>query len=565
MIDLQLQRRFEGLQMVLLRSRPGCSAWRRTSGSPLLLLLLLAVVLLAAHEIEAAGMRGLLSIQQEIKTGYVYESSGAGSAPPPAPAPAARPTLAQTIEQLWARSRSNPPPSTYNPPTYTYKPKVYNPPPTPSIPSYCNVQPQMNPICPGYKKDTPSQLPASTPAYSGPPRKPSEYTFSYSLSLVDDILNNPDAAVQDILRAMDGNDEKVQSAVNGLLKAAETSPQKAADVLAKLAAKDPDKYAKFIAELSRAAMGLGPSYRRTFTIVISFGFGSAVIEQSVQPFSLGLARDIAFGKAASARDWSPSRNDADIVISPSRVKLYGEAFAAAAAGGQASRDGLVAATAAVYCSGSNAYAEAWAAAYSEVLRVDTNGCLILEKAFAAARAMCVNGHAFAVSTSTASKQVLTCGITAGPGIIAQKSGTASGTKTITGPGIGSASWPGIASQPAQPAAAIGSGSALANPQPAAGFVVPAGGGSGAASAMAASSSQASGGAAAQSNALANGLAGMTGFNGMMMPGFVGPNGMPGMTAGAGSTAAATSNAYSSSSSSGSGSSNAMAVSGATAG
>lgn len=43
---------------------------------------------------------------------------------------------------------------------------------------------------------------------------------------------------------MDGNDEKVQSAVNGLLKAAETSPQKAADVLAKLAAKDPDKYAK---------------------------------------------------------------------------------------------------------------------------------------------------------------------------------------------------------------------------------------------------------------------------------------------------------------------------------
>ncbi|WIA34100.1 hypothetical protein OEZ86_012475 [Tetradesmus obliquus] len=386
-------------------------------------------------------------------------------------------------------------------------------------------------------------------------------------TLVDDILNSPDAAVQKLLRAMDGDEDDVSTAVNSLLKAGEASPQKAADVLAKVASKDSAKFAKLVSELSHAAMDYGGSYSRTFTIVISFGFGSAASVQSLQPFSLGIARDIAFGTAASTHGWLPPR-DADIVISPSRVKLYGEAFAAAAAGGQASRDGLVAATAAVYCSGSNAYAEAWAAAYSEVLRVDTNGCLILEKAFAAARAMCVNGHAFAVSTSTASKQVLACGITAGPGIIAQNSGTASGTKTITGPGIGTASWPGIASQPSQPAAAIGSGSALANPQPASGYMVPAGAGAAprmgpnAASAMAASSAQASGGAAG-SNALANGFNGMTGFNGMMMPGFVGPNGMPGMTAGAGSTA--TSSAYSSSSSSGSGSSNAIAVSGATAG
>lgn len=522
----------------------------------LLLPLLLLLLVLAAQGAEAIRLRGLLQ----------WNNYTPGRSRVSTPAPYSTQSYAPAPAASWFTR-----PASYFKPqrSYTPPPKVYVPPP--SVPSYCSVQPQMDSRCPGYRAKTwLKPMPASTPAYSGPPSAPSEYTFSYSMNLVDDILNNPDAAVQGILHAMDGDSDKVQRTVNSILQAAQTSPQKVADVLAKVAKLDPAKFAKLIAELSRAAMGLGASYRRVYVTIISITFGTAVTQQSIHAFSLALARDMAYGKAASAPGWSPPR-DADVVISAAHVKLYGEAFAAAAAGGQASSDGLVAATASVYCSGNAAYAEAWAAAYSEVLRVDTNGCLILERAFAAARAMCVNGHAFAVSTSTASKQVLACGITTGPNIIAERSGTASGTKTITGPGASGASWPGIASQPAQPAAALGSGSALANPLPAAGagynnpgFMVPAGGGSGTATAVAASSVQASGGAAGP-NALRNGFNGMTGFNGMMLPGFVGPNGMPGMPAGAGSTAAATSSAYSSSSSSGSGSSNAMAMSGATAG
>lgn len=50
--------------------------------------------------------------------------------------------------------------------------------------------------------------------------------------------------LQKLLRAMDGDEDDVSTAVNSLLKAGEASPQKAADVLAKVASKDPAKFAK---------------------------------------------------------------------------------------------------------------------------------------------------------------------------------------------------------------------------------------------------------------------------------------------------------------------------------
>jgi hypothetical protein len=129
-----------------------------------------------------------------------------------------------------------------------------------------------------------------------------------------------------------------------------------------------------ISELSHAALFRG--YRRRFISIIGRSFGAAATAKSLQPVSMGMARDIAYGRAppdAFGGD-VPSRDS----VYNARVKLYGEALAAAAASKAEQKNGLVTATAYVYCSGNAAYAEAWAAAYSEVLRVDNNGCLILE-------------------------------------------------------------------------------------------------------------------------------------------------------------------------------------------
>lgn len=69
-------------------------------------------------------------------------------------------------------------------------------------------------------------------------------TFIYSKTLVDEITNDPDAAAQSILDAMNGDVDEVTIAANSLLKAAEAAPQKVADVLAKVAKLNPAKYTK---------------------------------------------------------------------------------------------------------------------------------------------------------------------------------------------------------------------------------------------------------------------------------------------------------------------------------
>jgi hypothetical protein len=134
---------------------------------------------------------------------------------------------------------------------------------------------------------------------------------------------------------------------------------------------------QLLAELSHAALFKG--YRKPFINIIFRSFGAATTAQSLQPVSLGMARDIAFGRSPPDDASGPNMPDhsGDTVYN-ARVKLYGEALAKAAAGDAEQKNGLVTATAYVYCSGNTAYAEAWAAAYSEVLRVDNNGCLILE-------------------------------------------------------------------------------------------------------------------------------------------------------------------------------------------
>jgi hypothetical protein len=146
---------------------------------------------------------------------------------------------------------------------------------------------------------------------------------------------------------------------------------------------------QLIAELSHAALFKG--YRRPFIQIVARSFEPAAAAQSLQPVSLGMARDIAFGRSPPGPNTfgaSVPDRSGDSVYN-ARVKLYGEALAAAAAGEADQQKGLVTASAYVYCSGNTAYAEAWAAAYSEVLRVDNNGCLILEVGTATPRMICV--------------------------------------------------------------------------------------------------------------------------------------------------------------------------------
>lgn len=144
-----------------------------------------------------------------------------------------------------------------------------------------------------------------------------------------------------------------------------------------------------IAETSKVALHRGGTYRHSFVISFGFSFGAAVTEGSVEPLAMGIASDMADGSTADENVGSGTASapgSADSATYDARVKLYGEAMAAAAGGGQSGKDALATATAYVYCSGKSAYAEAWAAAYAEVLRVDTNGCLILEVSY------CRHGH-----------------------------------------------------------------------------------------------------------------------------------------------------------------------------
>jgi hypothetical protein len=97
-----------------------------------------------------------------------------------------------------------------------------------------------NPGCPGPDpRGTSSQGTGSRPSAS----TAATSDFTYSKTLVDQINNDPDAAVDNVLRSLDRGGEEVEKVVNSMLKVAESYPCGVAAVLAKVAKADANKYA----------------------------------------------------------------------------------------------------------------------------------------------------------------------------------------------------------------------------------------------------------------------------------------------------------------------------------
>jgi hypothetical protein len=185
-------------------------------------LLLLLLCLLAASSTEALRLRRLSQ--------YMYGYA--------APRSYSAPTYTTKPATYFNPNRGS---SYYQPPKQVYIPA---PPVTvmqPTRSSYvdkCKIW--WEPGCPGADPRGSSSQPSSSSTTAG---RGSTSDFTYSSTLVDQIINTPDAAFDNVMKSLDRGGDEVEKVVNSMLKAAETWPCKVADVLAKVAKVDANKYA----------------------------------------------------------------------------------------------------------------------------------------------------------------------------------------------------------------------------------------------------------------------------------------------------------------------------------